>query len=104
MESPIFGTVRHIVSDAVNGGYSCMVFKDYVILGSDRKLLGDFRNAFYKLIPGSGDFKLVDYAGAPRKEQIEFAIGNYGYWGLGRDGNGNAVSLEMWKFDPSKFK
>ncbi len=96
-------TARRIGSFEKSANNSYMIFQDYVVVGGES--IDIFRHsAFLKIIPGSGDFEIADYAGIYRAGQIGFAIGNYGYWGLGLNLSTNQGSLEVWKFDPSKFR
>jgi hypothetical protein len=86
---------------SANNNY--MVFQDYVIIGGES--LDNFnRNVFLKIVPATGDIQVADYAGIYRKGQIGFAIGNYGYWGLGINTTNYQASFEIWRFDPSAFR
>lgn len=80
-----------------------MIFQDYVVIGGE-SLVNYDHNTFLKIVPRSVNFEVADYAGIYRKGQIGFAIGNYGYWGLGISASPYQASFEIWRFDPSKFK
>ena len=96
-------TSRQIKLFEKSSNNNYMIFQDCVVIGGES--LDYFQqNAFLKIVPGTGNFEKADYAGAFRKGQIGFAIGNYGYWGLGIDVSNYQGSLEIWKFDPSKFR
>ncbi len=83
---------------STNNNY--MIFQDFVVIGGES--LDNFnRNVFLKIVPESGEFELADYEGIYRKGQIGFAIGNYGYWGLGISATNYQASFEIWRFDPS---
>jgi hypothetical protein len=78
------------------------VFNDYVIVGGES--IDQFnKNVLLKIVPGSGNFEPVEFAGGYRRGQIGFAIGNYGYWGLGVMAGGSSILFDIWRFDPSKF-
>lgn len=81
---------------------SYMVFQDYVVVGGESFDIVQ-HSTFLKIVPGSGNFEVADYAGIYRKGQIGFAIGNYGYWGLGLGATTWQASFEIWRFDPSMF-
>jgi hypothetical protein len=94
-------TTRPIERFQGSSNYICMIFQNYVIIGGGP--VSGNGNAFFKVVPGSGNLSIADYGGIARNGPIGFAIGNYGYWGLGLDGSNFYPSTEMWKFDPSKF-
>ena len=96
-------TKRQIGNFEGSANNNYMIFQDYAIIGGES--LNNFnRNAFLKIVPGIGEFEVADYAGIYRKGQIGFAIGSYGYWGLGINTTNYQASLEIWRFDPSKFR
>ena len=96
-------TTRTLAPFENGGNYTCMIFDDYVVFGG-QSLSYPPHNLFFKVVPGSGNVSVAESAGAITQGQISFAIGNYGYWGLGLNLVTYQGSFEVWRFDPSKFQ
>lgn len=94
---------RSILPFEESSPYVSMVFNDYVLIGGGPQSPNFNKNLFYKVIPGSGNVLPVESAGGGIGNPAGFAIGNFGYFGLGSTFFSGSSTV-VWKIDPLKVR